>query len=77
MRFAKTTKFTNKIRHPADLDQQQQQVHLQVKSNEPTTKKNNFPPGKPPPKAKPFQQLYRSKLSTNNSLELFIKIIEK
>ena len=71
------TKFNNKIRHPADLNHQQEQVHLQVKSNEPSTKKNNFSPGKPPPKAKPFQQLYRSKLSTNNSLELHIKSIEK
>ena len=31
------TKFTNKIRRLADLDQQQEQVHPQVKSNEPTT----------------------------------------
>ena len=36
-----------------------------------------FPPGKPPPKANPYQQLYRSKPSTNNSVELFIKSIEK
>ena len=35
-----------------------------------------FPPGKPPPKANPYQQLYRSKPSTN-SVELFIKSIEK
>ena len=71
------TKFNNKIRHPADLDQQQEQVHLQVKSNEPNTNKNNLPPGKPPPKAKLYQQLYRSKPSRNNSVELFIKSIEK
>ena len=71
------TKFTNKIRHLADLDQQQKQVHPQVKSTEPTTNENNFPPGKPPPKANPYQQLYRSKPSTNNSVELFIKSIEK
>ena len=71
------TKFTNKIRHLADLDQQQEQVHPQVKSNKPTTNENNFPPGKPPAKANPYQQLYRSKPSTNNSVELFIKSIEK
>ena len=71
------TKFTNKIRHLADLDQQQKQVHPQVKSTEPTTNENNFPPGKPPPKANPYQQLYRSKPSTNNSVKLFIKSIEK
>ena len=71
------TKFTNKIRHLADLDQQQEQVHPQVKSNEPTTNENNFPPGKPPAKANPYQQLYRSKPSTNNSVELFIKSIVK
>ena len=70
-------KFTNKIRHLADLDQQQEQVHPQVKSNEPTTNENNFPPGKPPAKANPYEQLYRSKPSTNNSVELFIKRIEK
>ena len=70
-------KFTNKIRHLADLDQQQEQVHPQVKSNKPTTNENNFPPGKPPAKANPYQQLYRSKPSTNNSVELFIKSIEK
>ena len=70
------TKFTKKIRHLADLDQQQEQVHPQVKSNEPTTNENNFPPGKPPAKANPYQQLYRSKPSTNNSVELFIKSIE-
>ena len=71
------TKFTNKIRHIADLDQQQEQVHPQVNSNEPTINANNFPPGKPPPKINPYQQLYRSKPSTNNSVELFIKSIEK
>ena len=71
------TKFTNKIRHLADLDQQQEQVHPQVKSTEPTANGNNFPPGKPPPKANPYQQLYRSKPSTNNSVELFIKTTEK
>ena len=71
------TKFTNKIRHIADLDQQQEQVHPQVNSNEPTINANNFPPGKPPPKINPYQQLYRSKPSTNNSVELFIKSIQK
>ena len=71
------TKFTNKIRHIADLDQQQEQVHPQVNSNEPTINENNFPPGKPPPKINPYQQLYRSKPITNNSVELFIKSIEK
>ena len=38
---------------------------------------NNFAPGKPLPKANPYQQLYRFKPSTNNSVELFIKSIEK
>ena len=71
------TKFTNKVRHHADLDQQQEQVHPQFKSTEPTTNENNFPPGKPPPKANPYQQLHRSKPSTNNSEELFIKSTEK
>ena len=78
MRFVKTLqKFTNKIRHIADLDQQQEQVHPQVNHNEPTINENNFPPGKPPPKINPYQQLYRSKPSTNNSVELFIKSTEK
>ena len=71
------TKFTNKIRHLADSEQQQEPVHPQVKSNEPTTNENNFPPGKPPAKANPYQQLYRSKPNANNSVELFIKSIEK
>ena len=71
------TKFTKKIRHLADLDQQQEQVHPQVKSNEPTTNENNFPPGKPPAKTNPYQRLYRSKPSANNSVELFLKRIEK
>ena len=48
------TKFTNKIRHLADLDQQQEEVLPQVKSTEPGTNENNFPPGKPPPKANPY-----------------------
>ena len=71
------TKFTNKIRHLADLDQQQEQVLHQTNSNEPTTNENNFQPGKPPPKANTYQQLYRSKPSTNKSVELFIKSIKK
>ena len=70
-------KFTNKIRHIADLDQQQEQVHPQFNSNEPTINENNFPLCKPPPKINPYQQLYRSKPNTNNSVELFIKSIEK
>ena len=73
-RFAKTfAKFTNKIRHLADSDKQQEPIHPQVKSNEPTTNENKFPPGK----ANPYQQLYRSKPSANNSVELFVKSIEK
>ena len=44
------TEFTNKIGRLPDLDQQQEQFHPKVKSNEPTIKENNFPPGKPPPK---------------------------
>ena len=71
------TKFTNKVRHLADLDQQQEQLYTQVNSNESTINENNFPPGKPPPEANPYQQLYRSKPSTNNSVELSIKSIEK
>ena len=47
------------------------------KSNEATTNKNNFPPGKPSTKANLYQQLYRSKPRTNNSVELFIKSIVK
>ena len=47
------TKFTYKIRHLADLDQQQEPVYPQVNSNEPTINENNFSPGKPPPKANP------------------------
>ena len=46
-------------------------------SNEPSINENNFPPGKPPPKINPYQQLFRSKPSTNNNVELFIKSIEK
>ena len=71
------TKFTNKIRHVADSEQQQEPIHPQVKSNEPTTNQNNFPPGKPPAKANPYQQLYRFKPNANNSVELFIKSTEK
>ena len=71
------TKFTNKVRHIADLAQQQEQVHSQVNSKEATINENNFPPGEPPPKINPYQQLYRSKPSTNNSVELFIKSTEK
>ena len=71
------TKFTNKIRHHAGLDQQQEKVHPQVNSNEPTINENKLAPGKPPPKSNPYEQLYRSKPSTNNSVELFIKSIEK
>ena len=71
------TKFTNKFRHLADLDRQQEQVQPQVNSNEPTINENNFPPGKLHPKINPYQQLYRSKPSTNNSVELFIKSIKK
>ena len=67
-----------KIWHVNDLNQQQEQVHpQQVNSNELSIKGNNFLPGKPPPKVNPCQQLYRSKPSTNNSVELFIKSIEK
>ena len=75
--FTKFTKFTNKFRHLANLDQQQEQVQPQVKNNEPITNEYNFPPGKPLAKANPYQQLYRSKPSTNKSVELFIKSIEK
>ena len=61
------TKFSNKIRHLADLDQQES-VLPQVNSNEPTVNENNFPPGKSP-KVNPYQQLYRSKPSTKNTIE--------
>ena len=70
-------KHFNKIRHIADLDQQQEQVQPQVNSNEPSINENNFRPGKFPPKINPYQQIYRSKPSANNSVELFIKSIEK
>ena len=43
------TKFINKIRYLADLDQQQEQIHPQVNSNEPTINENNIPPDKSPP----------------------------
>ena len=46
-------KFINKIRHLADLDQQQEQGQSQVNSNEPIINAKNFPPGKPPPKVNP------------------------
>ena len=43
------TKFINKIIYLADLDQQQEQIHPQVNSNEPTINENNIPPDKSPP----------------------------
>ena len=70
------TKFTNKIRHLADLNQQQEQVHPQVNSKEPTIKENNFQPGKTRPKVNPYQQLDRPKPSKKNNVEVFIKSIE-
>ena len=48
------TKFTNKFRYLANLDQQRKQVQPQVKSNEPTTNENNFPPSKSPAKGNPY-----------------------
>ena len=80
------TKSTNKIRlltdlvqqqEFADLVQQQHQVHPQVNSNEPTIDENNVPLDKRPPMLNPYQQLYRFKRSTNNSVKLFIKSTEK
>ena len=80
------TKSTNKIRLLTDLVQQQEftdlvqqqhQVHPQVNSNEPTSDENNFPPDKRPPMLNPYQQLYRFKRTTNNSVKLFIKSTEK
>ena len=71
------TKFTIKIRHLADLDQQQEQVNRQINGNERTISKNNFPPGKSPPKVNLYQQLYRSKPSRNNSVEYLLRILKK
>ena len=42
-----------------------------------STSTNIFPPGKPPPVCSDSKQLYNSKQSKNNSLELFIDTIEK
>ena len=70
------TKFTNKNRHLADLDKQQEQVLPQVNSNESTINENNFPPGKPPPKINSYQH-YRSKPSRNNSVELLLRVLKK
>ena len=67
MRFVKTLQK----RHLADLDQQQEQTHPQVNSYEPTINKSNYPPDQPT--VHPHQQIYRSKPSTNNNVELFIK----
>ena len=36
-----------------------------------------FPPGKPPPVSSDSKQIYKSKKSNKNSLELFIDTIEK
>ena len=75
------TKFINKTRHFADdIDQpvQQQQQQLEVNPEDiVSTSINVFPPGKPPPVCSDSKQLYKSKQSNNNSLELFIDIIEK
>ena len=75
MRFIKT--LLNSLTKLDILEQQQEQAHPQVNSNEQTINKNNFPPGKSPPKVNLYPWLYRSKPSTNNSVELFIKSIEK
>ena len=82
------TKFANKLRHFTEENQQQQQqqqqqqpqqepTHPDINTEETTMNNNSFPPGKPPPKVNPYQQLFRSKPSNNNSLELFIDNIEK
>ena len=73
--------FINKTRHFADVSDQpvqQQQQQLEVNPEDiVSTSINVFPPGKPPPVSSDSKQLNKSKQSNNNSLELFIDIIEK
>ena len=71
------TKFTNKVRQHAEGRQQQQQSNPQVNSEDLLIDESNFPLDKPPLKTNLYQQLYRSKRSKNNSLELFIDNIKK
>ena len=72
--------FANKIRQFANVSDQlareQQQLEVELE-NIVSTSTNIFPPGKPPPVCSDSKQLYKSKQSNNNSLELFIDIIEK
>ena len=67
-------KFANEIRHFADVSDQpvQRQQHISINISI-----NIFPPGKPPPVSSDSKQLYKSKQSNSNNLELFIDIIEK
>ena len=81
------TKFVSKIRHFADVSdqpvqQQQQQLellflHCFYPENIVSTSINVFPLGKTHPVSSDREQLYKSKQSNNNSLELFIDNIEK
>ena len=67
------TNFVNKIRHFADVSDQlaQQRQKLEVNpENIVSASTNVFPPGKPPPVCSDSKQLYKSKQSNNNSLEL-------
>ena len=67
------TNFVNKIRHFADVSDQlaQQRQKLEVNpENIASASTNVFPPGKPPPVCSDNKQLYKSKQSNNNSLEL-------
>lgn len=52
-------------------------MNPQVNTEDLSINENNFPLGKLPLKMNLYQQVYRSKLSKNNSLELFTDNIEK
>ena len=52
-------------------------MNPQVNTEDLSINENNFPLGKLPLKMNLHQQVYRPKLSKNNSLELFIDNIEK
>ena len=77
------TKFINKVRKHAEGRQQQQQLQTETATNPQVNSEDlpideiNFPLGKSPLKTNLYQQLYRSRPSKHNSLELFIDSIEK